>query len=251
MKKIVLVVNLLCLLAAGTANAQFDSPRGPGLDATTAKLFGDNQVFTARLEMETGATAGKKAVTIPGKLSFDNGKSRFEMNLAEIRGGDLPAGAAMEMKALGMDEIVSISLPEKQTTYAIYPNLKSYLEIPLPAAATIVDKQAKTEIVELGKEDMEGYPCIKNQVTLTATNKSKQVSVVWNAPALKNFPVRIDLQTADGKVTLRFRDVKFAPPSAGSFAAPAGFTKYASGPEMFQKVLIQRMGGAGGVSPRN
>ena len=51
---------------------------GPGLSGSTVKLFGDNSSFSANLEMQTAPDAGAEAMTFPGKLSFDQGKSRFD-----------------------------------------------------------------------------------------------------------------------------------------------------------------------------
>ena len=48
-----------------------------------SKLFGDNQAFSAGLEMQVTDKSGKP-ITMPGKLSFDAGKQRFEVNLADM-----------------------------------------------------------------------------------------------------------------------------------------------------------------------
>jgi len=41
------------------------------------KLFGNNQAFSAALEIQTADRSGN-TIAMPGKISFDAGKSRFE-----------------------------------------------------------------------------------------------------------------------------------------------------------------------------
>src|SRR4029077_4889884 len=98
---------LLVSLALGIASgqAQFGHmagpPPGPGLSGSTAKLFGDNSTFSANLEMQTGEDGSAEAMSIPGKIFFDSGKSRFEMDMSQMKGGKMPPGAATQMKSMG------------------------------------------------------------------------------------------------------------------------------------------------------
>src|SRR5258707_7633253 len=48
-------------------------PPGPGLSGSTAKLFGQNNSFSAQLDMPTAAGQGTDAMSIPGKIFFDAG----------------------------------------------------------------------------------------------------------------------------------------------------------------------------------
>ena len=61
---------------------------------------------------------------MPGKISFDAGKSRFEMNMSDLQGPQMPPGTAAQMKAMGLDQMVTISRPDKKFTYLIYPGLQ-------------------------------------------------------------------------------------------------------------------------------
>jgi hypothetical protein len=89
------------------------APGGPQLGGAMSKLFGDNQAFSAALEMQVTDKSGNP-ITMPGKLSFDAGKSRFEVNLADMKGGQLPTNAAAQMKSMGMDQMVTIARPDKK-----------------------------------------------------------------------------------------------------------------------------------------
>src|SRR5256885_4944465 len=63
------------------------TPQGPGLSGSTAKLFGDNTSFSANLEMQTSSGEKSETMTMPGKIAFDQGKSRFDMDLSQVKGG--------------------------------------------------------------------------------------------------------------------------------------------------------------------
>ena len=96
------------------AFAQLDGQTGaPQFDGALKKVFGDNTEFTATLESQITPKSGDP-ITLPGKIAFDAGKARFEMNLSEAKGLPIPADAAAHMKAMGLDQITTISLPENK-----------------------------------------------------------------------------------------------------------------------------------------
>ena len=236
---------VLCLTLV-SARAQFGpAPGGPNLGGPMGKLFGANQSFSATLELRTADQSGK-AFTLPGKISFNAGESRFEVNMAEVQGRQMPPQAAAQMKSMGLDQMVMVSRPDKKVAYLIYPGLQSYVETGLAGVeATATNNDFKVETAELGKETVDGHPCVKNKVTVTDKDGNKHESTVWNATDLKNFPVQI--QTAEGgaNVTMLFKNVSLAKPEAGQFEAPAGYTKYDNMQAMMQQQLMKRMGGGG------
>jgi len=125
MKKLLLTLatTVLCL-GLTPAFAQFGKgPGGPKFDAAMAKLFGDNSAFTAMVENQIKPKSGD-IITMPGKMSYDSGKTRFEMNMADAKGLKMPPDAAEQMKAMGFDQMITLSLPEKKLTYIIYRDWK-------------------------------------------------------------------------------------------------------------------------------
>ena len=105
---------------------------------------------------------------MPGKLSFDAGKQRFEVNLADMKGGQMPPDAAAQMKSMGMDQIVTIARPDKKAAYLIYPGMQSYAEIQRSNADSApTNGDYKVEITEIGKETVDGHPCVKNKYVVT------------------------------------------------------------------------------------
>ena len=123
---------LLCF-GLNPASAHPGQPTGStAIDSAMAKLFGVNTGFTATLESQLKPASGN-TITMPGKIAFDTGKARFELKLAEANGLKMPPSAADQMKAMGLDPIVTIPLPEKKLLYLIYPGLQCYVEKPATA----------------------------------------------------------------------------------------------------------------------
>jgi hypothetical protein len=225
-------------------------PSGPRFGGDMAKIFGENSAYSANLEMHTGGGAAGAEVTMPGKLAYLEGKTRFEMDMTEMKGGNMPPQAAAQMKQMGMDKIITISRPDKNITCLIYPGLQAYVEMPIPdpdAAKPASD--FKSEATELGKETVDGHACVKNKIIVTDKAGKSHESTVWNATDLKNFPVKIETSEGGTTATMLFKDVKFDRPDAAQFEAPAGFKKYDSMMTMMQQEMMKRMGGGMAMPP--
>jgi hypothetical protein len=118
----------------------------------------------------------------------------------------------------------------------------------MPAAEGKVDEtQLKIEITELGKETLEGHPCVKHKVVVTDTNGKQHESTVWNATDLKKFPVRIETGEGNAKARMNLTNVKFDKPDAKLFDPPANFTRYENVQTMMQQAVMKRM--LGGPRP--
>jgi hypothetical protein len=252
MKKLLLLTAIVSL-GLLPAFAQF-GPRGggqgPRFDGATAKLFGANQTFSASLEIQAAGINGGGA-TLPGKISFDTGKSRFEVNMTQMKTAQMPPGTADQLKSMGMDSVIFITRPDLKLAYVVYPGLNSYAEMPTKQASadTASPDDFKVETAELGKEAVDGHDCVKNKVTVTDKDGNKHESTVWNATDLKNFPVKIVTAEEGRNTTMLFKDVSFDKPASSGFEAPSGLTKYDSLQTMMQTEMMKKMGGGMGVPP--
>jgi hypothetical protein len=249
MKKITLLFTIASVaLGLLTANAQ-PGGGGPNFTGSTAKIFGDNQQFSAALEFVMTDAKGR-VTTMPGKLTFDTGKSRFEMNMSEVKGGGIPPEAIGQMKAMGMDNLVSIARPDIKSVYVIYPGLQSYLENPV--GSKIEEEKPedfKIETTELGKETVDGHDCIKNKVVVTGKDGKAHESTVWNATDLKKFPIKIQNAEQGNSTTMTFKNISFAKPEASTFEVPASYAKYSDPRVMMQDSMMKKMGGTMGRQP--
>ncbi len=250
---ILVPTGLLCLVL-GSAYGQFTPQGGMGaarkapFSASTAKLFGEHTAFAADLEVRAKGTSGE--IVMPGRMAFDQGKSRFEMNLAMVKGTQMPPEAAAQMKSMGMDVTATINRPDKKISYTVYPSLKAFTESPLS------DQEAggnpadfKVQMTELGKEVVEGHPCIKSKAVVTGKDGAQQESTVWNATDLRKFPIKLEVIERGEQVTMLFRNPSLTKPDAALFEPPAGFQKYDSMMSLMQQEMMKRMGPRPGTMP--
>jgi hypothetical protein len=241
---------LLLALPCVTVHAQkgklgAGSPMPDILNGAIGKLFGENKAFVANMEVEVKQATAAEPLSMPTSIHFLNGNSRIEMDLSRAKGPQIPPGMGEQIKAMGMAELTLISRDDKQLAYLVYPGLQSYAEI--KADATNDASKTKLAKTEVGRETIDGHPCIKNKQSLTDANGKKTDALVWNATDLKEFPLRIETLGGADKSTLKFTNVKFEKPVATLFDPPAGFTKYDDAEVMVQEGVMKKLtGGAGG-----
>lgn len=232
--------------SAGGGGRGFGGPPTPRLDGHLAKLFGSNPNFSANVAMQ--ANAQGEDTELEGLISFAEGKSRFDIDMGKVKNKRMRADAAEQLKAMGMDRMVMISRPDKKTAYIVYPGLEAYVEMSQDQenGAQAKGGESKVDVTELGKETIDGHPCVKNKAVITDESGAKHEAIVWNATDLKNFPVQIQHGEEGQKGTLHFSNIKFEKPAADAFEPPKGVTRYESFPAMMQGAMMKRMGGPGG-----
>lgn len=242
MKKQTLVLLASIITLACSVHAQPGRMGGPRFSGAMAKLFGDNTTFSADVEFQMTMSA-QQSMSMPGKISFDAGKSRFEMNLSDAKGSQMSPGLAEHMKAMGMDQTIVISRPDAKVVYMIYPGLTAYAETPLqdPGDAKS-DSAFKIEMTELGKETVDGHPCVKNKAIVTDDQGKTHESTLWNATDLKKFPIKIEMTEQGRTTTMLFKNVKTSKPDAALFNPPVDYKKYESQQALMQQEMMKRMG---------
>ena len=238
---------MLCLSLV-SAYAQLGGMGGPNsqMSGVLTRLIGKDATFSASMEMETTATGGATPMTVPGKLTYDHSKVRFEIDISAMKGGNIPEGVVSQMKAMSMDKIVVVSRPDKKTMYMIYPGLKSYLENPLPDNLTT---DLKVETTELGKETVVGHACAKQKAVVTDAQGKQHEATVWRASDLKGIPVKITQVEGNTTTTMTFKDINQAKPVASLFEVPADGTKYESPMALMQGAMQKQLGGVPGAVP--
>jgi hypothetical protein len=250
MKKqnVIVVAALLCFAECST-QAQFGglggAPQagGPSLSGPMSKLFAENSAFSASMEMQTKDPKTAESVIMPGKIDFLDGKSRFELNMTQVKGARMSPEVAGQLSAMGMSEMIAISRPDKKVTYLVYPGLKSYAEQPMAAQEAVTpEAKFKMEVSEVGKEILDGHPCVKNKVMMTGDDGKKHEFTVCNASDLKKFPVKIDMMEDGNAATLTFKGVKFEKPEASLFDPPTDFRRYESVQTMMMQGMMKMMG---------
>jgi len=240
MKKFLLVLLAVSFCGFGAVAQMGGRPPGGNLDSGVIKLFGDNQMFSAVMLTEISGERG--AMTAKSKIYFDHENTRFEMDMSDVQGPNLPPGAFSRLQSMGMDKVVTITPADKKTMIVIYPNIQSYVAAPYPGAAA-TDEDFKVDTSKLGEETVEGHPCIKNKTVVTGGGQTHEFTV-WNASDLKNFPIKIAMSANGTPMTMTYEDISFEKPAGSLFQPPQNLTRYDSMQELMQHVMMSNGGGA-------
>jgi hypothetical protein len=244
----IFAASVLCFGIVGV-HAQFS----PGAGAQQfgngmEKLFGDNQTFSATLESQVN-NSQQGPMSVTGKMYFDNGNSRFEIDMTQMKNSRMTPQAVAQMKSMGLDRMVAIAKADTKSAYLIYPNLQAYVEIAQQDAAA-TNSDFKTQATKLGDETVDGHPCVKNKVVVTNKEGTSHEFTVWNATDLKNFPIKIEQTEQDSDIVMLFKDIDLSKPDTGLFTAPTGYKRYDSPQQLMQQEIMKRMGGGMGAPPQ-
>ena len=234
MKRSILFCALVVLLSINftilAQPASSDSPSAMGANFCAIKIFGTNNC-TARCDVKIMNDSFKEYST-EGFALLD-GKTRQEMDVSQFKAQMIPPAATRQM---GIDQQIIILRPDLKLAYNIYPRLKSYVTRPLPKDdAAAQGKEPTLEKTELGREDVEGHPCVKNKFVITTGDGERHEILAWLASDLKNFPLKTQV-TDEGSIEVTtYKQIQFLKPDAKLFEPPAGFTEYTSFEDMMDK----------------
>ena len=246
---LILASAILCAGLVPVYSQPGRAPAMPKMSGHMAKLFGGISAYSATMETQSKGSSGD-TMTMPSKIFCLDGKTRMETDMAKMKNGNMSPDAAEQMKAMGMNSMVMISRPDKKISYLIYPGLQAYAENPMQDNdVTAATANYKVETTELGKDTVDGHPCVKTKFIVTDDQGAKHESVVWNATDLKKFPVKIETVQQGQTMTILFKDVNLAKPDAGLFEPPSSYTKYDSMQTMMREQMMKRMGGGMGMPP--
>jgi len=237
-RALILLTSLFVLGTAFSAPAQVTAGASPGLNAALVRLFGGLTGFTAQLELRMLDAQTNETLNAPMQFSLLDGKMRGELDIAGLRSKDLPAFAATAAKSVGLDRVVTLVRPDKGESYLVYPAFQACVVAPLDAdEVAALQQPAKIARTPLGKETIDGQACVKYRVVVTEPDGRQHQATVWSAPALKDFPLRIETRDGTDTIVLQFRQVKFARPDAGLFELPKGTTRYDDPKQLAEAVM--------------
>lgn len=255
MKRTAFLFTLLTAALTAVTSLQAQ-PRGGGMGGMGGSMssvfgpaFGKDQNFSAKANISTKSKSGGPQMdSLPMEFAYSGGKIRMEMNMGEAKGAQLTPSAIAQIKQMGMDKTTYIVREDERKMYIVYPNMSAYVEMPMPNAQdSDKTKEPKIEKTEVGKETVDGHPCVKNKVVVSDPETQKAHEMfLWNATDLKDFPVKIE--TTEGGVTSTFTysDVKFEKPADSLFEAPTDAKKYNN----MQEMMMEKMGGGAGPGGR-
>jgi hypothetical protein len=245
--KLFLTWSCVCLgvvwLCTLDALGQIAGGGGPaGMSAALTKLFGNNTAFSAKGEMQVTDHANHEIAFWPMDFSLSNRKIRVEIDLTRTRNKDMPPGTAATLRQIGMAQVVSIIRPDKGQVYVIYPDQRVLLSLPLPKEDSEGSEKApQITKTALGKETIDGHPCVKNKVVITDASGQKVEATTWDASDLNELPIQIETAEKDNTSVVRFKQIQFTKPDSGLFEIPSGYTQYQDPDELKIGVMKKMM----------
>ncbi|HMJ89451.1 MAG TPA: DUF4412 domain-containing protein [Candidatus Acidoferrum sp.] len=238
MKRLFLALTI-ALFAAVPARAQMGGAPNTGINASLVKMFGDTKAFTAKGDVRISDGNGKEVSSMPVSWALLDGKLRADMDMSQMKGGSVPPEATAMLKQTGMDKMQLLVNPASKTTLIIYPGLQAYAPVPDEA-----ESGSKVETTDVGKETIDGHPCLKKKMTTTDADGKVQEAFLWSATDLKNFPVKMEMKQKNNTVLIQFSTPSFDKPDAKLFEVPANYTKHASIQGLMQAAMMKMFGGA-------
>jgi Domain of unknown function (DUF4412) len=217
-----------------------------------AKIFGKNQAFTATADVTITDKSRPEPMQMESAYAVLNGNLRTETDMTATKGLGMPPQVLAQMKQMGMDRTISIYRSDKKLSYLVYPGLKAYCEIKaedLQPTDKTDQKEPKMETTPIGKETVDGHPCVKNKVTFTTDDGKQHEMIVWNASDLKDFPLKSEMQFGGAIITTHFRDIKMSAPAASLFDPPTDYKVYGSMQEMMMANMQRMMPPSSGMPP--
>lgn len=241
MKKIItLALIAASLLSAPLLQAQAPGGKGSPMNAAMMKMLGKNTNFTATASVKM-LDKSQGETTMDLSMAILDGKMRSEIDMAKMKGKMMSPEMVAQMQQMGMDKTVYIVRPDQNVTYAVYPGMKSYLRMPIPKAdQDALTKPSKVTTTNLGKETVDGHPCVKNKMVVTDEKGQTQDALVWNATDMKDFPIQMQMKEGSSTVTMLFKNVQFAKPDAKQFEPPTDYAKF-DNMQQLQQAMMQRM----------
>ncbi|MCX7966235.1 MAG: DUF4412 domain-containing protein, partial [Syntrophorhabdaceae bacterium] len=131
---------------------------------------------------------------------------------------------------VGMKGVVTILLNDAKKIITLNTNKKLYHEQPLKQHDRMVsfyDPDVVFEKKKIGTEKIDGHPCNKyDAIYYRKSNpKEKQKALIWEATDLKDFPIKMELESPQGKITILYKDIKLGAAKASMFEVPKGYKK--------------------------
>jgi hypothetical protein len=224
--KLRLLIALPVFLSAGhPAFAQVPGTGVPtGVNAAFAKLFGAVNAFTAKLDTRMIDPYHAEIVRMPMDFAVLDTKVRLEINLAQLQSPEFSPAKLASLKQAGMDRMTTVFRPDKKATYVIYPGVQSYQELPMAKGdVEAFEKGLTLEKTAIGKDTVDGHPCVKNEAIVKGDKGPLLEAVTWNATDLKDFPLQVEMKQKEYTVRMNFTQVRFAKPDAKQFDLPANY----------------------------
>lgn len=211
-------ISLILTILISTSMFTFaQTPKsGPSFTLDMLQVFGSNTNFSADLVF------GISQVTMTGKFYASGLSTRFEIGMNSIQGAGLDTSVVNRMREMGMSDYTTIDRPDLALAYMVFPGIQSYTTT---TGTSSIRAASPTTVTNLGQVSLNGHVCNEKEFIVTSTTGVMHVFIVWCAPDLNDFPIKI---VTDSGADLEFKNISLSAPDPSLFEPPAGFKKYDS-----------------------
>lgn len=233
----------VCLAGVDTI-AQLPGGGQAGLNAALLKLLEEVPAFRSKAEVQVEEKNQSAPMTMLVDFLYLEGKARLDLDMNTIRSKQLPPETLAGFKAAGMDKVSTIVRPDRKSALIIYPKTQGYVEMPMSKdEATDMERKYRLEKTRMSRETIDGHPCEKTKVVVSAATGQRHEAIVWYAADLKGFPLKIQMNQQQMIVVMHYRDVKLDRPDPKQFEPPSGVTKFANVEQLLQSAMSKMIGG--------
>ena len=215
-----------------------------GYNAAMAKLFADIPHFAANVETTLTNLTDKTRLTVPMRMLKRQDELRIEVDFVKLKGTGLALQGLAAMQNIGMARMTSLVDPKKKGMTVVFPDLKAYSKVSM-AEADLPEAGFKVAKKAVGKDTVDGQPCIRQQVTLTSTDGKKVDATTWESTTLGNFPIRMFFKQTEGSLTMLFRNVELKPQDEALFKVPTDHKAFESVSSLMQEAMTRAITGGG------
>lgn len=154
-----------------------------------------------------------------------------------------------------MNGVVTIVLGDTKKTIMMNTGTKTYFEQSMEnreQIPTIHDPGLVFEKKKVGKETIDGHPCIKYEAVYYRKSKpeEKYKAIIWEAQDLKNFPIQTEAVMAQnpqhpgsgGSMVMKYKNIKLGAATASMFGVPSDYRKVESAQEVMGFGAMGHMG---------
>jgi len=174
---------------------------GPAL-LCAAVAAGAQNPFDVKQFSATVVTSGvsTKAGPAQGEMKIFRSGDKMRMNLPTAGYMIMDLAQHTNYMVVGGGMCMQMSTPPQQNPFA-------------------QAQDATIERSSAGSDTVDGHPCKVENVSVTSRGRTTKMKV-WEAEDLRSFPVKVEMQTSQGLVTVLYKDVSFAEPQASLFVHP-------------------------------
>ena len=177
-----------------------------GIAAYAQNPFDTHKQFSATMVM-TGSAAGSHAPQ--GDMKIYRLGDKIRTNLGNMGYSVIDMGEHTMYMVMGQGMCMQMAPQGQQNPFT---------------------QQGSIERTPAGTDTVDGHACKVENVTITSKNGTTTKMKVWEAEDLQEFPLKVQVESARGPMTVVYKDVSFDAPAASLFVHPDNCRQMSAAP---------------------